>query len=145
MPIRFLFQPCSKVQKKELGRLEPQHGRCDAALAYVSREIELALDVFRRLRVLPQFHFVVFTVFRDEAVMAPRLSSSCTQERITSAGTSVLWVQHLPCRCLELEGVREGSSVSHSNVVSDVEANVGTILGLVAQEEVWTQVSVDRR
>ena len=42
----------------------------------------------------------VFTVFRDESSVAPRLSCGCTQKNITSAGTSVLWVQHLPRRCL---------------------------------------------
>ena len=30
--------------------------------------------------------------------MAPRVRSSCTQKRITSASSSVLWVQHLPRR-----------------------------------------------
>ena len=41
-----------------------------------------------------------FIVFEDEGVVAPRLSSSCTQKRITSARTSVLWAQHLPRRRL---------------------------------------------
>ena len=41
-----------------------------------------------------------FTVFRNESVVTPRLSSKCTQKRITNATTSVLWVQHLPRRRL---------------------------------------------
>ena len=43
-----------------------------------------------------RFRFV-FIVFRDEGVVPPRLSSSCTQRRITNAETSV-WVPHLPRR-----------------------------------------------
>ena len=35
---------------------------------------------------------VFFCVFREEGVVAPRSRSSCTHKRITSAGTSVLWV-----------------------------------------------------
>ena len=35
-----------------------------------------------------KLHFV-FAVFRDEGVVAPRLSSNCTRKRITSARTSV--------------------------------------------------------
>ena len=46
------------------------------------------------------FCFVFFTVFRNEGVVAPRLSSTCTQKHITSASTSVLWAQHLPRRRL---------------------------------------------
>ena len=42
------------------------------------------------------FMVTVFLVFRDESSVAPR-SSSCTQKRIASAGTSVLGVQIL-CR-----------------------------------------------
>ena len=34
--------------------------------------------------------FFVFTVSQDESSVAPRLSSSCTQKRSTSARTSVL-------------------------------------------------------
>ena len=43
----------------------------------------------------------VFTEFRDEGAVAPRLSSNnCTRTRISSARTSVFWVQHLSLRCL---------------------------------------------
>ena len=33
----------------------------------------------------------LFTVFRGEGVVTPPVRSSCTQQRITRAGTSVLW------------------------------------------------------
>ena len=35
--------------------------------------------------------------------LSTRLSSSCPHKRITSARTSVLWVQRLPRRCLVRE------------------------------------------
>ena len=52
----------------------------------------------------------VSTVFRDEGVVAPRLSSSCTQKRITSAGMSVLW-----CATSAAPMSAEKSSSSHEN------------------------------
>ena len=52
------------------------------------------------------------TAFRKEGSVASRLSSSRTQKRITSAGTSVLCVQHLPRRRLG----REASFVQEKHV-----------------------------
>ena len=40
----------------------------------------------------------VFTVSRDGSVVAPRFLQQLHTKRMTSAGTSVLWVQHLPRR-----------------------------------------------
>ena len=48
----------------------------------------------------PSHFCVVFTVLGDESVVAPHLSINRKQKRITSAGRSVLWVQHLPRRRL---------------------------------------------
>ena len=74
------------------------------------------------------FVFVFLQCFRDEGSVAPRLSCGCTQKNITSAGTSVLWVQHLPRRCLG----RKASSSQEKHALLETKTKLKTRSSLLA-------------